>query len=278
MRAKIPITVLGSDGRPLAAASVTVRKRSDASTATVYSAETGGGTLANPLTTDAQGRVGGWCEREGYDLIVTGSGISTYTEAWDAAPARAGGIDEPWLADDVVIARVLATFGLPIGAILEYGGTTPPAGADWLLCNGDPYSRSTYADLFAVIGTAFGAGDGSTTFNVPDRRGRVGVGRGTHAEVDTIGENDGLAVGSRKIKHRHGKGTIAIGSSGATTHRYPSDATGSPRLPAFSDAPAADTTGDHTHPNAAFTGEVGDTAGPLDGPAFIVVEHIIRAR
>ena len=53
---------------------------------------------------------------------------------------------------------------------LWFTGTAPTG---WLLCNGDAVSRSTYADLFAVIGTTFGVGDGSTTFNVPDFRGRV---------------------------------------------------------------------------------------------------------
>lgn len=58
---------------------------------------------------------------------------------------------------------------MPVGAILPFGGGTAPAG--WLLCEGAPVSRATYADLFAVIGTAFGSGNGSSTFNVPDLRG-----------------------------------------------------------------------------------------------------------
>lgn len=58
--------------------------------------------------------------------------------------------------------------GLPIGFICPFAGTINPGG--WLLCNGQAVSRTTYADLFALIGTIFGAGDGSTTFNVPDLR------------------------------------------------------------------------------------------------------------
>lgn len=57
------------------------------------------------------------------------------------------------------------------GGIVPYTSTTPPSG--WLLCDGSAVSRTTYADLFAVVGTTFGAGDGSTTFNVPDLAGRV---------------------------------------------------------------------------------------------------------
>jgi microcystin-dependent protein len=58
---------------------------------------------------------------------------------------------------------------VPAGTILPYGGTTAPSG--YLLCRGQRVSRTTYADLLTAIGTAFGTGDGSTTFNVPDMRG-----------------------------------------------------------------------------------------------------------
>ena len=54
---------------------------------------------------------------------------------------------------------------MPTGSIIPFAGTTIPAG--YLLCDGSAISRTTYADLFAVIGTVYGAGDGSTTFNVP---------------------------------------------------------------------------------------------------------------
>src|SRR6478672_8307118 len=53
----------------------------------------------------------------------------------------------------------------PAGAIQDFGGTTAPTG--WLACDGQAVSRTTFADLFAYIGTTWGAGDGSTTFNVP---------------------------------------------------------------------------------------------------------------
>lgn len=60
--------------------------------------------------------------------------------------------------------------GAPSGAISAFGGTSAPSG--WLMCDGTAVSRATYAALFAVIGTNFGSGDGSTTFNLPDFRGR----------------------------------------------------------------------------------------------------------
>ncbi|MDF2114785.1 tail fiber protein [Roseiarcaceae bacterium H3SJ34-1] len=72
--------------------------------------------------------------------------------------------------DGLVGARVA-----PTGIIAPFAGATAPTG--WLLCYGQAISRTTYASLFGVISTAYGVGDGSTTFNVPDLRGRVIAGR-----------------------------------------------------------------------------------------------------
>lgn len=79
-----------------------------------------------------------------------------------------------------------------IGQIRQvaFDAVTAPEG--WLFCDGSAVSRTTYAELFAVIGTAFGAGDGSTTFNVPNLGGRVPVGEDTgDADFDVIGETGG---------------------------------------------------------------------------------------
>lgn len=59
---------------------------------------------------------------------------------------------------------------LPAGAMVDFAGTTAPSG--WLMCDGAAVSRTVYADLFSSLGTAYGVGDGSTTFNLPDYRGR----------------------------------------------------------------------------------------------------------
>lgn len=80
----------------------------------------------------------------------------------------------------------------PIGTINAYGGTTAPEG--WLLCQGQALSRTDYADLFSVIGTNFGSGDGSTTFNIPDLRGEFLRGAGTNQHTDqgsggTVGQH-----------------------------------------------------------------------------------------
>lgn len=62
-----------------------------------------------------------------------------------------------------------------IGTVIDYAGTTEPMG--WLFCYGQAISRTTYSALFAVLSTTYGVGDGSTTFNLPDLRGRVVAGQ-----------------------------------------------------------------------------------------------------
>jgi microcystin-dependent protein len=72
----------------------------------------------------------------------------------------------------------LATLGQvasPIGVIFDFAGTVVPTG--YLLCAGQSVNRADYPDLFTAIGTAWGAGDGATTFNIPDLRGRVTAGK-----------------------------------------------------------------------------------------------------
>jgi len=71
--------------------------------------------------------------------------------------------------------NALAAQIVPVGVMFDWPGTTAPTG--WLFCYGQAISRVTYSVLFAVIGTTFGAGDGSLTFNLPDARGRVIAGR-----------------------------------------------------------------------------------------------------
>lgn len=93
----------------------------------------------------------------------------------------------------------------PIGTINAFGGAEAPEG--WLLCQGQVISRTDYADLFAVIGTAFGSGDGSTTFNVPDMRESVPKGVGLTSKSNNHIDADGLALGEfiddRLQSHKH---------------------------------------------------------------------------
>ncbi|MFP4322644.1 MAG: phage tail protein [Anaerolineales bacterium] len=92
-----------------------------------------------------------------------------------------------------------AEIGVPVGTGALWFTSTAPAG--WLICDGSAVSRTTYAALFALWGTTFGVGDGSTTFNLPDGRGRFMLGadnlggtsanRVTATQADTIGGTAG---------------------------------------------------------------------------------------
>ena len=91
----------------------------------------------------------------------------------------------------------------PLGAVIAFAGSVAPAG--WILCDGRAISRTGFSQLFAVIGTTYGAGDGSTTFNVPDLRGRAvyGVGPSTPG-VASLGANEGQGnVALRGPHHGH---------------------------------------------------------------------------
>lgn len=113
---------------------------------------------------------------------------------------------------------------LPAGMIFAWSGTAVPNGC--FECNGQALSRVTYDRLFKVTGTRWGAGDGATTFNVPDfrRRGLWGAGSGY-----PVGQTDGLAEGSRTGPvHHHdfsGSGSgYTVGSDGG--HRHDLNASG----------------------------------------------------
>lgn len=81
----------------------------------------------------------------------------------------------------------------PIASVIMTAASSAPSG--YLLCDGSAVSRITYAALFAVIGTTYGSGDGSTTFNLPNLKGRVPVGRDSgQTEFDTLGETGGEKV------------------------------------------------------------------------------------
>lgn len=79
---------------------------------------------------------------------------------------------------------------VPIGSVTMFGGSSAPTG--WLLCDGSAVSRTTYAALFAVISDSYGVGNGTTTFNLPNLKGRVPVGRdSTDNQFDVLGESGG---------------------------------------------------------------------------------------
>lgn len=211
--------------------------------------------------------------------------------AWN----NGGGIYQPTDVNTLVT----PTASVPAGALVQYGGSSAPTG--WLLCDGTAVSRATYAALFAVLAGTYGTGDGSTTFNLPDLRGRMAVGLGTNAAVNALGTNDGVAIANRRgAKHRHTahnhgdhshSGTtgndspdhthgVDLGQSGGGG-AYPQVVTSAGFSTAFTSGGAS---ARHTH---AFTtggmsaiasvdGGSGNANDPLDGGGFLVVNFIIK--
>lgn len=88
------------------------------------------------------------------------------------------------------------------GSIVMFAGSVAPQG--WLLCDGSAVSRSQYSDLFGVVDTTYGDGDGSTTFNVPDLRGRVMIGASNSHPVASHGGEEAHSLTENELpQHSH---------------------------------------------------------------------------
>lgn len=149
--------------------------------------------------------------------------------------------------------------GFPIGGIAAYGGTAIPDG--WLLCDGSTVSRELYSDLFKAVGTVFGSGDGSTTFNVPDYRDKFVLGAGGDVDLaETGGEKEHILNLSEIPKHRHqcsGAGNTAL-KNGAYT--LMSDVNGQNPRPSF------------------YTGWEGGGQAHNNMPPYVGTYYIIKAK
>ena len=119
----------------------------------------------------------------------------------------------------------------PVGVIMPFAGTSTSLGPSWMLCDGRSISRTLYSNLYAAISDAYGGGDGSTSFNIPDLRGRT-----------IFGAAPGNAVGNVS-----GHAKIPLGAMPSHTHTMTSDFSPG-ALPAL---------GDHTHPQTGVMGVMG---------------------
>ena len=152
--------------------------------------------------------------------------------------------------------KVKTSDTLPIGTQVAYGGTVPPTG--WLICDGSAVSRTTYAELFKVIGTSYGEGDGSTTFNLPNKKGRVSAGYdSTNSKFNAIGKKLGeethTLTAQELASHNHNGTTDWAGEHAHTFNGYAPDrmATGSSGYAFVSNSQShtdvIDSSGSHQH-------------------------------
>ena len=164
------------------------------------------------LATDAETQTGTDSQR-----AVTPAGLASRTattarkglvEKATQAEADTGTDTERYMTPALVKSRIDAL--LPTGTIIDYAGTTVPSG--YLDCDGSAVSRTTYAALFAAIGTTWGSGDGSTTFNVPDLRRRTTIGSG-----GTRVSGPQTSVGNTGGAETH---TLTVNEMPAHTHTY----------------------------------------------------------
>lgn len=108
----------------------------------------------------------------------------------------------------------MAYIPFPTGTVLTFAGSTAPDG--WLLCDGSTVSRTTYARLFAVLSTTYGAGDGSTTFALPDMRGVYPRGAGTNGTAN-YGGVTGHTPAAGVLGSKGGQKTAKNGLTNATS-------------------------------------------------------------
>lgn len=123
--------------------------------------------------------------------VILGNGTSTPSFV---APGTSGNL---LTSNGTTWTSAAAPAGSPTGGLLMWPTGTAPSG--WLLCAGAAVSRTTYSALFAVVGTTFGSGDGSTTFNLPDYRDRMPIGAGTTYSANSTGGSKDAVV----VSHTH---------------------------------------------------------------------------
>lgn len=173
----------------------------------------------------------------GTDMLSVGGGSGSEIVIGDESEATedtkllvdtSGSIDELKYKDETTGTfkdlEVKALDSLPVGTSVEYAGTTIPdeLKGTWLFERGQELSRTEYAKLFSVIGTSYGVGDGSTTFNLPNKCGRVPVGLDENdTDFNTIGKTGGskyLQEHSHSFRYNNGGATGANGCLTTTSN------------------------------------------------------------
>jgi microcystin-dependent protein len=169
----------------------------------------------------------------GTDTLASPDHAGQHADANDAIEALQAKVGVDGSAVTTSLDYKVAQLSIPSGVMQMFAGSTAPSG--WLVCDGSAVSRFTYSALFAVIGTTFGAGNGSTTFNVPDLRSRAPMGAGT-----------GTGLTARTLGGQVGAEAVTIGSGNLPTHQHAID---------------------HDHGSVTSSNDIGDHTHGVDPPA-----------
>jgi len=164
--------------------------------------------------------------------------------------------------------------GIPTATIVPWSSASVPTG--FLECNGAAVSRSTYAALFAIVGTTYGAGDGSSTFNVPDLQDNVAMGKsGTKALASTGGANTVTSTGN--VGGSTANASITTGQLAAHTHgcavRGPQASSGPGKTEAINGSTGS-TGSDEGHSHNMSANFAGDATSVLQ--PYLAIIYIIK--
>lgn len=244
LQAPVPLQQFNQDGAPVSGGKLFVYYAGSTSKVTTYIDSAGSTPNTNPIILDSNGQCKIW--------LTPGSSYKFVLSPPDDTDPPSNSY---WTADNInAINDVAATAGggagasvvLQTGDVKFFAGPEASLATGWLSCSGRPVSRFTYSYLFAAIGTTWGAGDGSSTFNLPDLRGRAPVG------ADTLGSLTANVLTS-----------ASIGTSATIGVRA-----GSQQAPAHTHTTTVVDPG-HTHTLNVIIGEAGTNALSPQGGNYI---------
>jgi len=207
-----------------------------------YTSSTGLTAHPNPIVLDSAGRINEVWVAEGTNckfVLKTSTNvlIGTYDSLFPIASLPVSIYNGGTGATTAEGARInlgLGTFLVPTGSLIMWPSVAIPT--DWKLCNGDAISRTTFATLYSLIGTTFGVGDGTTTFNLPNYKNRMPYGADTvavgatggSANAIVVSHNHGGITGGQSNQHIHGYSGTTTGQSVDHTHTYSQSGTSGP--------------------------------------------------
>lgn len=177
-----------------------------------------GGTVTGNITLNAQSDVR-FADADSSNFVALQAPATVAANLTLTLPAADGSSGQALTTDGLGALSFATIGGVPVGAVFYFAASTAPPG--FLPANGAPVSRSTFAALFAITGTTYGVGDGSTTFNVPDLRGEFIRGWADDRTVDTgRAFGSAQAAGTNLLSHTHSTTVtgFVVGNTGTITY------------------------------------------------------------